>query len=185
MTAQTDSPALPDNRHRGWLDKLAISMAAICAVHCLLAPALIVMIPIIATTFFAHENFHVWMLILVLPTSIAAVFLGCRKHRDRFVGALSAVGIILMVSAVLTAHDHHYHAAPVADHHAPAHTEAHHHHAHTEAHHHHAHAEAASHSHTRHPILNAESVLTTFGGIFLVAGHFRNYRLCRRADCCH
>ena len=67
---------------RGWLDKLAISMAAVCAVHCLLTPVIIVLLPIVATSFFVHQDFHLWMLFLVIPTTSLAIGMGCRKHKD-------------------------------------------------------------------------------------------------------
>ena len=76
-------------RRHGWLDHLAIGMAAVCAIHCLLTPILIIALPIIATSFFVHQDFHLWMIFLVLPTTIFAVFMGCRNHKDRAVLALA------------------------------------------------------------------------------------------------
>ena len=74
----------------GWLDSLAISMSLICAVHCLLTPVLIALLPIISTTFWVHENFHLWMVFLVVPTTSLAVFMGCRQHKDKFVAMLGS-----------------------------------------------------------------------------------------------
>ncbi|WP_269523969.1 MerC domain-containing protein [Coraliomargarita parva] len=88
------------HQSHGWLDQLAISMAAICAVHCLLTPILIIALPIIATTFFVHEDFHIWMLAGVIPTTSFAVFMGCRKHKDKWVVTLSAFGLSLLVGAL-------------------------------------------------------------------------------------
>ena len=36
---------------RGLLDRLAISMAVVCGIHCLVTPILLVALPIIGTTF--------------------------------------------------------------------------------------------------------------------------------------
>ena len=66
---QTEQPV------NGLLDKLAIGMAGICAVHCLLTPVLVVLLPIVATSFFVHKDFHLWMLFGVLPTTLFAVFM--------------------------------------------------------------------------------------------------------------
>ena len=85
----------------GWLDSLAISMSVICAVHCLLTPVLVIVFPIVTTTFWVHQDFHLWMLFFVLPTTSLAVFLGCRKHRDKFVVSLSAAGLCCLFAVSL------------------------------------------------------------------------------------
>ena len=90
----------PKTKHNeGWLDKLAISMAVLCAIHCLIIPVMIVAVPLISTTFFVHENFHLWMLIAVFPTTLASVLLGCKKHRDKYVLAFCFMGLTLLVGA--------------------------------------------------------------------------------------
>ena len=50
-----------------WLDRLGVGMALICAVHCLLTPVLIVLLPIIASSFWVDSEFHLWMLLMVVP----------------------------------------------------------------------------------------------------------------------
>lgn len=84
--------------HHGWLDTLAISVSVVCAVHCLVTPVLIIALPVLAATFWVDENFHLWMIGLVLPTSAVAVFLGCRRHKDRAVLALSVMGLVLLTA---------------------------------------------------------------------------------------
>lgn len=84
-----------------WIDRFAIGMAALCAVHCLLMPVLLIALPIIATSFFAHQDFHLWMLVLVLPSTCLAIFLGCRKHKDRWTAVLSAIGLAVITAVVL------------------------------------------------------------------------------------
>ena len=83
----------------GWLDKLAISMALLCAVHCLIVPVLIVSVPLISTTFFVHEDFHLWMLIAVFPTTLASILMGCKKHRDKWVLAFCFIGLGFLLGA--------------------------------------------------------------------------------------
>ena len=93
----------------GWLDSLAISMSAICAIHCLLTPLLVILFPILTTTFWVHQDFHLWMLFFVLPTTSLAVFLGCRKHKDRIVMGLSAVGLACLFAVSL--YEYFFHAS--------------------------------------------------------------------------
>ena len=89
------------SRRHGWLDHFAIGMAAVCAMHCLLTPILIMALPIVATSFLVHQDFHLWMIFLVLPTTTFAVFMGCRDHKDRAVLALSAIGLLVLLFALI------------------------------------------------------------------------------------
>ena len=74
-----------EKQYEGVIDKLAISMALLCAIHCLIVPILIVAVPLINTTFFVHKDFHLWMLVAVFPTTLASILMGCRKHKDKVV----------------------------------------------------------------------------------------------------
>ena len=146
----------------GWLDSLAISMSVICAVHCLLTPVLLALLPIISTTFWVHENFHLWMVFLVVPTTSAAVFMGCRKHKDKAVAILSITGLSFILFIAI--YQYSFHAAnpdavcgicPSC-------------------------AQLGFGN-----VLNVTTVLNSLGGFCLASAHFRNYKLCRRADCDH
>lgn len=154
--------------HNGWLDKLAIGMAAVCAVHCLLMPVLIVALPIIATSFFVHKDFHLWMLFLVIPTTTFSIFMGCRQHKDRRVMTFCAIGLALLVSALcyerLTASEAAL-ASDVCLSCAGC-------------------ADDAKAADADAP-LNASIWINTLGGAFLAVGHFRNFRLCRKSACSH
>ena len=75
---------------------MAIGLSVLCAVHCLLTPVLLVLFPVIASTFWVERDFHLWMLFFVLPTTCIAVFMGCRKHRDRWIIFLSGLGLSLL-----------------------------------------------------------------------------------------
>ena len=87
------------------LDRLAIGAAALCAAHCLLTPVLIVLVPVLASTLVADENFHKLMLIGVLPTSILALGVGCRRHGSRSVLTLGITGLAILICAALWGHD--------------------------------------------------------------------------------
>ncbi|MEM8867204.1 MAG: MerC domain-containing protein [Verrucomicrobiota bacterium] len=155
-----------ESQSHGWLDKLAVSMAVICAVHCLLTPLLIVLLPIIATTFFVHQDFHLWMMFLVLPTTLIAVFMGCRKHRDRWVAVMSVLGLSVLLTAL------------VLERRTPA--------AHTAAGAEVPHCEQCARDLSEEPIpLSAGAWLNTLGGVFLASAHVRNFRLCRKSRCSH
>jgi hypothetical protein len=84
------------------LDRAAIGLSMLCLVHCLALPVLLVLIPPLAALPFAGESFHLILVFMVLPTSIVALFLGCRRHRDWSVLALGSCGVgVLLVAALL------------------------------------------------------------------------------------
>lgn len=145
---------------REWIDRFAIGMALLCAVHCLLMPVLLIGLPIIAATFFAHEDFHRWMLWLVLPSTAISMFMGCRKHKDVRTFCLGLAGVAIVIAVVL----YEGHAAAASTAHACA---------------------GCVHDHGANQGLPMCAWLNTFGGLFLAAAHVRNYRLCRKSVCSH
>lgn len=92
---------LATHRLRAPLDSVAIGMSLVCAVHCAITPLLIVVLPVLATTFWVHQDFHLWMLLLVVPMTLSAVLLGFRKHRDRLVLTLGGLGLAVLVSVAV------------------------------------------------------------------------------------
>lgn len=147
-------------RSYGWLDSLAIGMSLLCAVHCLLTPILIVFLPIIATTFWVHQDFHLWMVLFVVPTTSAAVFMGCRKHRDKAVLILSMLGLVCLVS--IAGYETWLHADSNA----------------TEAPHC-PHCVAQS----KQAWLTPGTLINVLGGMLLASAHGRNFLLCRKSSC--
>ena len=86
-------------------DKAAIGLSLLCAVHCLMLPVILVVLPSLAVTIFGGEQFHLWMLAGVLPISLFALTLGCRLHRDIRVVFMGIGGLIVMLLAALYGHD--------------------------------------------------------------------------------
>ncbi|WP_425499902.1 MerC domain-containing protein [Cerasicoccus maritimus] len=156
-------------------------MAVVCGIHCLVTPVLLVALPILATTFWVNENFHLWMLLLVIPTTSLALFSGCRQHKDRIVVVLAFIGLSLLVAALLSERALHddFSTANIT----PSAT-----------------SDSSDCSTCRHCALPSSAsnelpaehselawlpIMNTLGGLFLVAGHSRNFLLCRRSKCAH
>ncbi len=94
-----DHPPHIDSRT---LDGVAISISALCVLHCVLAPLAVLAFPIIGSSLWASHEVHVWLLVLILPSSALALYLGCREHRSRKVLGLGLTGMaVLIVAAVL------------------------------------------------------------------------------------
>lgn len=86
------------------IDKAAIGLSLICAVHCLALPVALVMLPALAATTFGDEHFHRWMLLVVLPTGLVALTMGCRQHRNVSVMATGLLGLTILTLALLFGH---------------------------------------------------------------------------------
>jgi len=87
------------------LDRLAISASALCLIHCLVTPVQLLALPVLTSTMMADEEFHILMVVFVLPTSLAAFYLGMRRHRNRAVLLPGAAGLLILVFAALMGHD--------------------------------------------------------------------------------
>jgi hypothetical protein len=83
------------------LDGAAIAMSAACILHCLLTPLIVILFPILGSTAFADDSFHGLLLVLIIPTSALAFYIGCRQHRDGSVLLLGVGGILVLLAAAL------------------------------------------------------------------------------------
>ncbi|QBG48831.1 MerC domain-containing protein [Verrucomicrobia bacterium S94] len=140
----------------GILDQIAIGMALLCGIHCLLMPVVLAVLPIVAASLFAHEHFHLWMLLLVLPTTSISIFMGCRKHKDKWTAALSLTGLGIMIA--VTAFEYAAHSSC---------------------------ASCSSCSRAVSEGVPPIAWVNTLGGLFLASAHIRNFKLCRKSGCCH
>ena len=60
----------------------AMFASGLCLLHCLFLPALLVMMPALAVWTTLPESFHFWMLIIAVPISLMALYIGLRRHRN-------------------------------------------------------------------------------------------------------
>ena len=87
------------------LDKTAISLSAVCVLHCLLLPVGLALLPSLATMPFGHESFHQVLIFLILPLSLIALTLGCKRHRQWQVFAVGLVGCGVLLITAAVGHD--------------------------------------------------------------------------------
>lgn len=83
------------------LDGAAIAMSAACILHCLLTPVLVILFPILGSTALADDSFHGLLLVIIIPTSAMAFYLGCRRHGEGSVLVLGVAGIVVLLVAAL------------------------------------------------------------------------------------
>ena len=80
------------------IDNLGITISSVCAIHCLLLPAIFLIAPY---SFIASHEFHETLIYFILPCALIAFVLGCRKHGDKKVAIMGTIGIVLLASAVI------------------------------------------------------------------------------------
>ena len=80
------------------IDNLGITISSVCAVHCVLLPAIFIIAPY---SFLASHEFHEALIYFILPCAAIAFVLGCRKHGDLKVAVMGTLGVILLASSLL------------------------------------------------------------------------------------
>lgn len=87
-------------------DKLAIGLSALCAIHCLVLPLLLVMIPSLVSLNLHDEAFHFWLAMAIFPSSIFALTLGCRKHKRYQLLVIGGIGLMSLMLALVLGESH-------------------------------------------------------------------------------
>ncbi len=83
-------------------DALGTIGSALCIMHCLASPIVLVTGALLPSVLLPDEQFHQAMLWFVVPTSAVAVALGCRRHKDRptlLLGVAGVLGLLLAGTA--------------------------------------------------------------------------------------
>ena len=82
-------------------DRLAIGLSLMCAIHCLAIPVLFLLLPSMATLSLDNEAIHFWLAAAVFPSSIYALTLGCKQHKRYRLLFLGAIGLSLLILALV------------------------------------------------------------------------------------
>ncbi|MEC8251942.1 MAG: MerC domain-containing protein [Planctomycetota bacterium] len=146
------------------LDRTGVIASVLCAIHCAVAPMLIVVAPTLGGLW-VHPLAHLGIAALVLPVAGFALRRGFQAHRLRWIAVLGGVGIAL----VLLGSAYPYFTAPASGCEAGC--------------------EQCCPSYVVDPVTGEErlnippaSVITLMGGVSLVVAHVANLRSCAR--CC-
>ncbi len=84
-----------------YTDKAAIGLSLLCTIHCLAVPLAIILLPSLAALQLNDEAFHVWMVLVVVPTSTFALTAGCRQHKRYHLLIVGFLGLTCLILAVL------------------------------------------------------------------------------------
>ena len=90
------------------LDRFAIVLSSICAIHCIALPLVAVLVPLLAVAT-NHDNalhefwFHQFILIFILPVSIIALIVGYRLHHQRTPVIIAVIGLVILATVAIFA----------------------------------------------------------------------------------
>ena len=88
------------------LDRIAISLSSLCALHCVALPIVATIMPLLSSTIehgsILHEFwFHRFILIFILPISIFALISGYRCHKQALLILIAGIGLaVLLFTAI-------------------------------------------------------------------------------------
>ncbi|WP_111976803.1 MerC domain-containing protein [Algibacillus agarilyticus] len=81
------------------VDKIGIAVTSLCALHCILLPVMLPMLPLLGLSFLAEHGFEHVILVLTLAAGAIALFSGFhRYHKKLYPIYALALGIVLYVS---------------------------------------------------------------------------------------
>ena len=81
-------------------DKTAISLSALCLVHCLLVPSFLVFLSGYISLSYNNELIHYSILFIAIPVSIYALITGVKNHNSYSYLYAGLLGILTLILAV-------------------------------------------------------------------------------------
>lgn len=79
------------------LDKAGMIASITCAVHCMIMPLIITLLPIFGLSLFATEQFEWFLLIISAVLGITSLCFGFRKHKSYQALSFLGIGLTLLV----------------------------------------------------------------------------------------
>ncbi len=80
-------------------DRIGISASLLCAIHCVLTPVLVILIPL-AGNFLSAPWVHIAIAVVIFPVAVWALWSGYRRHRHRRILITGGVGLVLMATGM-------------------------------------------------------------------------------------
>ena len=82
-------------------DKVAVTLSAVCVIHCFFAPSFIILTSGILSISIDNELVHYLILLAAVPVSIFALYLGYKNHKNLSFLPFGIIGLFTLISAVL------------------------------------------------------------------------------------
>ena len=87
------------------LDRASIGLSVIFVLHCFATPILLAFAPSLLALPVADEKFHAVLIFMILPASLVALTLGCRRHGDMSVVYWGCGGLVVLLGTLVLGHD--------------------------------------------------------------------------------
>jgi hypothetical protein len=87
------------------LDKLGMALSALCALHCVITPLVILSLPIMGRYYIAHPYFHMVLGLMILPVGLFAFVTGFRHHHNLMVLFLGIPGLFVITVVPFLVHN--------------------------------------------------------------------------------
>ena len=85
---------------RSVLDRIGISASVLCAIHCMAAPFLLLLLPA-AGSVWSHPAVHWVLAVLVVPLALWVLFKGYTKHRNKVTFVAASAGALLILAGLI------------------------------------------------------------------------------------
>lgn len=82
------------------LDRIGVVASVACAIHCMVAPLLMLALPVTGSIW-SHWSVHWILALLVLPLACWVIFCGYRKHGRRLTLVAAGLGSALIVAGLI------------------------------------------------------------------------------------
>lgn len=85
-------------------DRVGMTLSSICAIHCLLTPFLILLVPALGSAF-ESEWVHLGLALLVVPVAFYAFWSGYQHHHRKYLLVMGLLGAAMIGAAAILPHD--------------------------------------------------------------------------------
>ncbi|MBH37355.1 MAG: MerC mercury resistance protein [Gammaproteobacteria bacterium] len=82
-------------------DKVAVTLSTACVLHCFFAPSFIILTSGFLSISIDNELVHYLILLLAVPISSFALYLGWKNHKNTSFLPFGIIGLLALVAAVL------------------------------------------------------------------------------------
>ena len=82
-------------------DKVAVTLSTACVLHCFFAPAFIILTSGFLSISIDNEFVHYLILLLAVPVSSFALYLGWKNHKNTSFLPFGIIGLLALFAAVL------------------------------------------------------------------------------------
>ena len=84
-------------------DKFAGTVSLVCALQCLLMPSFFIATSGLISLSIDNEFVHSMILLIAVPVSLFALFLGLKNHQNKLIFLIGLLGLIVLIAAFLFA----------------------------------------------------------------------------------